>query len=85
MPHVWIRYPPILPRAPPPPPPPRPTTPHPHHPTPHSPGPTQWLEAAGYQAPDVSKVDAQLTYTTGFFRMPPDWDDQVGGRGVLHL
>lgn len=36
----------------------------------------QWLEAAGYQAPDVSKVDAQLTYTTGFFRMPPDWDDQ---------
>lgn len=36
----------------------------------------QWLEAAGYQAPAVSKVDAQLTYTTGFFRMPEDWDNE---------
>ncbi|KAL4459144.1 hypothetical protein ABPG75_014009 [Micractinium tetrahymenae] len=36
----------------------------------------QWLEAAGHQAPDASKVDAQLTYTTGFFRMPKDWDNE---------
>ncbi|KAL4427133.1 hypothetical protein ABPG77_001137 [Micractinium sp. CCAP 211/92] len=36
----------------------------------------QWLEGAGHAAPDVSKVDAQLTYTTGFWRMPADWDDK---------